>query len=89
MDIIFECAQNFIKLLETNYKFVVSKKRNLQTFTVDFEETDFRHLAGLQYLTDIDIDRNSKKTLSLIINRAITDELLADARGPKLMYTFF
>ena len=64
MDLIYECAAKFILLEQYEYKFIVSKKRKTWEINLNFCDSDFFHLAGLHYLTDISIPRNRKKTLS-------------------------
>ncbi|MBE5843072.1 MAG: hypothetical protein E7302_02685 [Butyrivibrio sp.] len=80
MDIIYECAANFQKLLDIKYHFVVSSKRKVKDITIDFREADFRHAAGLHYVDDIDIERNPDKVISAIIKKTITDELLSKSK---------
>ena len=66
MDLIYECAAKFVILKQYQYKFVVSKNRKTQEIILDFYDSDFFHLAGLHYLTDINIPRNKKETLKNI-----------------------
>ena len=87
MDIILECAKNFEKLLDISYECVVSKSRKAQRFVIDFKPTDFYHLAGLQYLTDIDIGRNRSKILTDILNGKVTDKELSKSAMFKRMET--
>ncbi len=83
MDVIFECAANFQKLLDTKYHFVVSSKRKMRDIVIDFRESDFRHASGLQYLDDIDIERDPNKVVPAIIKKAITDEALSKSKKYK------
>ena len=80
MDIIHECGVNFEKLIGTTYHCVVSKKRITYKFTIDFDSTDFYHLAGLNYLIDIDIPQSRTDTIWYIKRRKITDRLLAKSK---------
>ena len=77
MDMITECAREFRALLEVRYFFVVSKNRKTIDFELDFRETDFYHLCGLQHLKDIAIAKDKGKTLSLVEQGLITDDLLS------------
>ena len=53
MDKIQQCAQNFLHLVSTTkYVFHIAK-RGVKVLTLDFDLKDFHHLAGLQYLDDI------------------------------------
>ena len=77
MDLIYECAVKFKKLQNCKYQFVVSKKRKTRKIVLNFLESDFFHLAGLQYLTDISIPKNRKDILKNIVEkRKITDLML-------------
>lgn len=87
-----QCAQNFLRLVSTTkYVFHVAK-RGVKVLTLDFELKDFHHLAGLQYLDDINIPKNKKKTIAWILSEKhlITDaylagsELLSEYIHPKM-----
>lgn len=77
MDVIYECAAKFIALENYEYRFVVSKNRKSWELKLNFYDSDFFHLTGLQYLTDINIPQNRKDTLKNIIEtKKINDSLL-------------
>jgi hypothetical protein len=77
MDKIYECAVKFVVLEDYEYRFVVSKNRKSKEIFLNFKDSDFFHLAGLQYLTDISIPQNRHDTLKNVIEKKIiTDELL-------------
>lgn len=81
MDRIYECATKFAILENYEYHFVVSQNRKTQELLLNFYDTDFFHLAGLHYLTDISIPQNRKDTLKNIIKKKkITDKLLHKSR---------
>ena len=81
MDLIYECAAKFAIIEDYEYRFVVSKNRKTREFMVDFCDSDFFHLAGLHYLTDISIPKNRKEILKNIIEKKkITDTLLQKSR---------
>lgn len=65
----------------TSYIFHVAN-RNTYVIALDFKLKDFHHLAGLQYLTDINIPKNKKDTISWILNsrNPVTDEYLAKSK---------
>lgn len=80
MDIIQECAANFKLLAETTtYTFHTSLKKRTLVFSIDFKPIDFHHAVGLQYLHDISIPKNAKKTIDWILNEEnpVTDDYLA------------
>lgn len=81
MDLIYKCVAKFIHLEQYEYTFIVSKNRKTWKIALNFRDSDFFHLAGLHYLTDISIPRNRKETLKNIIEKKkITDSLLYRSR---------
>ncbi len=79
MDVIQKCAAHFLKLINTtSYIFHVANKK-VYCISVNFEQKDFYHLAGLHYLSDISIPKDKRKTISWILNsqNPITDGYLA------------
>ena len=81
MDKIYEAAAKYVALSRYEYKFILSRNRKLLELRVDFRDEDFYHLTGLQYLKDIDIPRNRKKTLDdIIYKKRITDSRLENSR---------
>ncbi|MDD6844123.1 MAG: PBECR4 domain-containing protein [Clostridia bacterium] len=85
MDKIQQCAQNFLHLVSTTkYVFHVAK-RGVKVLTLDFDLKDFHHLVGLQYLDDINIPKNKKKTIDWILSEKhpITDAYLAGSEHYK------
>ncbi len=80
-DIIFESAKNFQELKQYEYRFVVSRKRKTQQLKLDFRDSDFYHIVGLQYLKDIEIPRNRKTILKEILDKkTIQDETIKKSR---------
>lgn len=81
MDKIMECALNFQQLCDVSYKFIVSFQRKTREIHLNFQETDFFHLAGLQYLSDLAIPRNRKTTLySILEEKCISDDCLQKSK---------
>lgn len=81
MDKIYECAAKFAVLERYKYRFVVCQNRQTRELLLNFTDSDFFHLAGLHYLTDISIPQNRKDTLKQVIEKKkITDELLHKSR---------
>lgn len=81
MDIIQECASNYKEFArKTKYTFHISLNKKISVFNIDFQERDFHHAIGLQYLKDISIPKNTKKTVDWILNNKhpITDTYLAN-----------
>lgn len=81
MDLIYACATKFVAIKQCEYRFVVSKNRKTQELILNFSNSDFFHLAGLQHLTDINIPRNRKDILkNILIKNKITDSILNKSR---------
>ena len=78
MALIYDAAAKFLVLEQFEYHFVVSQKRKLQTMNLNFIDTDFFHIAGLHYLTDIVIPKDRTKTMDeILINHSITDQTIS------------
>ena len=56
MDLLQECAASFKRLLPYQYHFTIGRKGKMLAFTLDFDEADFHHLAGLHKLRDIGLE---------------------------------
>ncbi len=82
MDNIQKCATHFLNLINTTSYVFHLANRNIRVISLDFIAKDFYHLAGFQYLTDISIPKNRKKTISWILNneKPITDDFLAKSK---------
>lgn len=82
MDKIQECAVRFLSLVNTTSYVFHLANRNVRVITLDFRKNDFYHLMGLQYLTDINIPKNKKNTISWILdeNKPVKDEYLAQSK---------
>ena len=81
MDKIQESAMNFLHLVDTTRYIFHVARRNVKIITLDFSAKDFHHIAGLQYLTDINIPRNRNKTIEWILDERnlVTDLYLAES----------
>lgn len=78
MDLIYDAAAKFLVLEQFEYHFVVSQKRKLQTINLNFIDTDFFHIAGLHYLTDIVIPKDRTKTMDeILIKHTISDRIVS------------
>lgn len=79
MDIIYESANNFLKLEHTKYHFVFTQNRKSHNIILTFRLSDFRHASGLHHITDIAIENNPLKMINAILYKkppAITDVML-------------
>ena len=82
MDKIQEAAVHFLNMVHTTSYVFHLANRNVRVVSLNFMVKDFHHMAGFQYLTDINIPRDKKKTISWILNEdnPITDEYLAQSK---------
>lgn len=79
MDVIQECAENFLRLCNTTtYTLHISNKGKISVLNIDFREADFHHIAGFQYLTDINIPKSKKGIIPWIldVNNPVGDDYL-------------
>ena len=76
MNIIFNVANNYNNLINKEYRFKISHKKREHDIILDFYPEYFFHIVGLQYLKDIDFDKDRKVVFSKILNGIITDILL-------------
>ena len=67
MDLIYECANNFMNLVNTKYHFVFVQNRKRHDIVLDFQPSDFRHATGLHHITDIEIEKNPMKLINAIL----------------------
>ena len=79
-DIFYTAASVWNELTEYKYIFTYGYKNVLHTINLTFSPEDFPHLAGFQYLKDIEFPRyNPEKILSQILNGTITIEHIKNA----------
>lgn len=81
MDKIYECGRKFADLLNCKYHLVVSGNRKIMKLTLDFKETDLRHISGLHYIDDIVIENSPSKLFTAILKKEITDDVLKKAEN--------
>lgn len=79
MDTIQSALFAFKKLIDYTYHFIIAHQKNKYEINLTFHESDFRHCAGLQYLKDIDIPRNTKKLFDKIENHELSDDVLSES----------
>lgn len=70
-----ELIQNYI------FDLRVSCHKKLVKMILDFRKNDFHHIAGLQYLNDIDIPKNGKELFKQIKAGNISDEFLQKSQN--------
>ena len=72
---ILKSAKSYKKLLDIEYQFILGRKTKQISFSVFFDEHQFYHLAGLQYLVDIAtlLYGDRKKIFNLILDKQIKE----------------
>ena len=81
MDVLYKAASFFKELLDIEYIFVLGKKNTQTTIHLVFYDTNFYHLAGLQYLQDIAYLRKNRKVIfDRIVNQQIKNEDIQKSR---------
>ena len=83
MDALCKAAKSFNRLLGIRYEIVLGKKGKTVRFGITFSKTEFYHLAGLHYLTDI---RGLKNDREKLFDRIMTD---SDFREKLLASDFY
>ena len=77
MPTISNALNAFRKLLDYQYHFTISYSKKLFDILFVFDERDFHHLAGFQYLSDIDIPKSAKQLFGRIDSGKINDNTLS------------
>ena len=79
MPTISNALNAFRKLLDYQYHFTISYRKKLVDILLVFDERDFHHLAGFQYLSDIDIPKSAKQLFGRIDYEKINDNTLSSS----------
>lgn len=80
MDKLKECALIFKSLLQIEYKIILGRKGTLTEFNINFEETDFHHMVGLQKLKDTPYSKGARsKIFNDILNDKITYDMISSS----------
>lgn len=70
-------AVRFGELFCKTYKISIAAKGSIRTdFSIDFLKRDLFHATGLQYLKDIDLDKDPNDVYDKILAGVVNDELL-------------
>ena len=82
MSDILQAAQSYKQLLDVEYQIVLGRKSKTLSLSIFFDENQFFHLAGLQYLEDIpDIFRSKREIIfEKILKGAITQKQLESSK---------
>ena len=78
MDKIQKAAVQFLNLVNTTSYIFHLANRTVRVVSLNFMLRDFHHIAGFQYLIDINIPRNKKNTIpnEKVVNRTNLEKIL-------------
>ena len=93
MDLLYDAASAWLKLLDYKYNIICGKSRKLHTISLDFDETDFFHIAGFPHVKDIvfPIRFSKSATLKKVLDGTITEQIISPSENyekivkPKLL----
>lgn len=81
MSEIYDSADSFEKLINTEYEIVIGRKGITKRLFVKFEKKDFRHLCGFQHLTDRQFLQDAaEKVFDKIFNREFSEESIISSK---------
>ena len=73
IDILYSSASKFRKLIDTQYILTFGRKNKLTTLKLEFDESNFYHLAGLHKLRDLpDLRKKASIIYDSILQRSLT-----------------
>ncbi len=83
MDLLYDAAAAWSKLMYYRYDIICGKKKKLYPITLDFEETEFYHLAGFPHMKDITFPvRFSKRAaLKKVLDSIITEGMISKSES--------
>jgi len=81
MGISKDSARAFERLIDIRYRFVLGRKGKKTEIVLAFDESDFFHLSGLQYLTDLAGFNagNAKEIFRRILSGEVDDDFLLES----------
>ena len=86
MDLLYDAAVAWNRLLQDRYEITYGKNKKLHTIVLEFQTGEFYHLAGFPHARDIQLPRfNQSKVLKKILEGKITEKMLAKSRNYSAM----
>lgn len=85
MGMLLDAVNAWVALQDTTYEFLLGRSKNWSaSFTLDFQPSDFPHLAGVHYADDVDFGINraelhSAKFIAKLLSGYIDDDLIERA----------
>ena len=83
MDLLYDAAVAWTKLLDYRFDITCGKSKKLYPISLDFEETEFYHLAGFPHIKDIvfPIQFPKSATLRKVLDRVITEQMISQSEN--------
>ena len=83
MDLLYDAAVAWTKLLDYRFDILCGKSKKLYPISLDFEETEFHHLAGFPHIKDIVFPVRFPKsaTLRKVLDRVITEQMISQSES--------
>ena len=97
MDLLYDAAVAWSKLLPFHYDIICGKSKKLYPISLDFKEDEFYHLAGFPHINDIvfPVQFSQCAMLRKVLDGTITEQMISKSKGyektakSKLLAIFF
>lgn len=78
MDLLLKAALSWRDLLDTSYELISLKNQQINYIYISFNKSDFKHLAGFQYLKDLQLpNKSSEKIFEDVVSAKITEGIIS------------
>ena len=83
MDLLYNAAVAWTKLLDYQFDIICGKSKKLYPISLDFEETEFYHLAGFPHIKDIvfPVQFPQSAMLRKVLERVITEQMISQSES--------
>lgn len=83
MDLLYEAAKEWEKLISTGYRFIYGRKRKLIEVKLEFETSEFYHVAGFPHLDDIawPFRFSQKRMLSKVLDGTVSETFISKSKN--------
>ena len=83
MDLLFDAAVAWSKLLPYRYDIICGKSKKLYPISLEFKEEEFYHLAGFPHIKDIvfPVRFSQRAMLRKVLDGTITEQMISMSEG--------
>ena len=83
MDLLYDAAVAWSKLLPVHYDIICGKSKKLYPISLDFKEDEFYHLAGFPHINDIvfPVQFSQCAMLRKVLDGTITEQMISKSKG--------